>query len=84
MQADTEPPQNPENPVDPTTAETAQENPAIDPWEELEADVAKWKELSLRTAAEMDNLRKRTARLRYAGPNLGSGDPEGRVSDPDR
>jgi molecular chaperone GrpE len=75
MQADTEPPQNPENPADPTPAETAQENPAIDPWEELEADVAKWKELSLRTAAEMDNLRKRTARereeaIRYANQRL--------------
>ena len=35
----------------------AAENPEPDPWEELEADVAKWKELSLRTAAEMDNQR---------------------------
>ena len=46
-----------------------------DPWEELEADVVKWKELSLRTAAEMDNLRKRTAReredaIRYANQRL--------------
>ncbi|HEX5790368.1 MAG TPA: nucleotide exchange factor GrpE [Luteolibacter sp.] len=44
-------------------------------WQELEADLAKWKELSLRTAAEMDNLRKRTARereeaIRYANQNL--------------
>ena len=37
---------------------------ALDPWEELEAEAAKWKEISLRTAAEMDNLRKRTARER--------------------
>lgn len=41
----------------------------------LEAEVAKWKELSLRTAAEMDNLRKRTARereeaVRYANQRL--------------
>ena len=57
------------------TTETTLENPALDPWEELEADVAKWKELSLRTAAEMDNLRKRTARereeaIRYANQRL--------------
>ena len=48
---------------------------ATDPWEELEADVAKWKEISLRTAAQMDNLRKRTAReredaIRYANQRL--------------
>ena len=47
----------------------------IDPWEQLEAEAAKWKELSLRTAAEMDNLRKRTARereeaVRYANQRL--------------
>ena len=44
-----------EEPIsDAPAAETAA---ALDPWEELEADVAKWKELSLRTAAEMENLR---------------------------
>lgn len=47
----------------------------IDPWEQLEAEATKWKELSLRTAAEMDNLRKRTAReredaIRYANQRL--------------
>lgn len=52
--------------------ETAEE---LDPWEQLEADVTKWKELSLRTAAEMENLRKRTARereeaIRYANQRL--------------
>lgn len=46
-----------------------------DPAEQLEAEVAKWKEMSLRTAAEMDNLRKRTARereeaVRYANARL--------------
>jgi len=61
-----------EAPAEPET-ETA---PAeLDPWEELEAEAAKWKELSLRTAAEMDNLRKRTARereeaVRYANARL--------------
>jgi molecular chaperone GrpE len=47
----------------------------LDPWEQLEADAAKWKELSLRTAAEMENLRKRTSRereeaIRYANQRL--------------
>lgn len=46
-----------------------------DPWGELEADVAKWKEISMRTAAEMENLRKRTSRereeaVRYANARL--------------
>ena len=46
-----------------------------DAWKELEADVAKWKEISLRTAAEMENLRKRTTRereeaMRYANQRL--------------
>jgi molecular chaperone GrpE len=75
MQAANDPPQANETPVEDTEATSAQENPALDPWEELEADVAKWKELSLRTAAEMDNLRKRTARereeaIRYANQRL--------------
>ncbi|MCX6868477.1 MAG: nucleotide exchange factor GrpE [Verrucomicrobia bacterium] len=46
-----------------------------DPWEELAAEAAKWKEISLRTAAEIDNLRKRTARereeaIRYSNQRL--------------
>lgn len=41
-----------------------QATPQLGPLEQLQAEVAKWKELSLRTAAEMDNLRKRTARER--------------------
>jgi molecular chaperone GrpE len=82
MQADADPPNAtdlPANPheeaagaVEPQVTDGA---PALDPWEELEADVAKWKEISLRTAAEMDNLRKRTARereeaIRYANQRL--------------
>lgn len=56
----------------PAAAEAA---PALDPWEELEAEAAKWKEISLRTAAEMENLRKRTTReredaIRYANQRL--------------
>jgi molecular chaperone GrpE len=76
MQADNDTTQAAEAPVEETTeAETAQETATLDPWEELEAEAAKWKELSLRTAAEMDNLRKRTARereeaIRYANQRL--------------
>lgn len=52
-----------------------QTTPELDPWDKLEAEAAKWKELSLRTAAEMDNLRKRTAReredaIRFANQRL--------------
>lgn len=68
--------------VEPTAAETAEsggaqgaETPDQAAWRELETDLAKWKELSLRTAADMENLRKRTARereeaIRYANQRL--------------
>lgn len=64
----------PEDAKTPET-ETTDATQALDPWEELEAEAAKWKEISLRTAAEMDNLRKRTARereeaVRYANARL--------------
>lgn len=57
------------------SAEVPKEAAELDPWEQLEAEAAKWKEISLRTAAEMDNLRKRTARdredaVRYANQRL--------------
>jgi molecular chaperone GrpE len=57
------------------TSESQEASPTLDPWEELEAEATKWKELSLRTAAEMDNLRKRTARereeaIRFANQRL--------------
>lgn len=82
MQADNDTPQAQEIPVESldvetTSAAAAAEAPAaeLDPWEQLEAEAAKWKEISLRTAAEMDNLRKRTARdredaVRYANQRL--------------
>jgi molecular chaperone GrpE len=46
-----------------------------DPLAELEADVAKWRELAVRTAADLDNFRKRSAReredaIRYANQGL--------------
>jgi molecular chaperone GrpE len=47
----------------------------MDPYAELEADVLKWKELAVRTAADLDNFRKRSARereeaIRYANQGL--------------
>ncbi len=46
-----------------------------DPLAELEADVMKWRELAVRTAADLDNFRKRSAReredaMRYANQGL--------------
>ncbi|MCF7674299.1 MAG: nucleotide exchange factor GrpE, partial [Akkermansiaceae bacterium] len=62
MPDDTDPKHTPAMPEDAPPGTTATEE--LDPWEELELEAAKWKEISLRTAAEMDNLRKRTARDR--------------------
>ena len=75
MQADNDPPPTTEAPVEITLSEPNPDSATVDPWEELEADVAKWKDLSLRTAAEMDNLRKRTTRereeaIRYSNQRL--------------
>jgi molecular chaperone GrpE len=47
----------------------------IDPWEALELEVAKWKDQAVRTAAELDNYRKRMARekldaVRYGNQSL--------------
>jgi molecular chaperone GrpE len=78
MQTDTEQKAPPlESEADDVSLETtaADETSQLDPWEELEAEAAKWEELSRRTAAEMDNLRKRTARereeaVRYANARL--------------
>jgi len=77
MQADTDPIPPQETAAEIAEAEVTNDSPAagLDPWEELEAEAAKWKEISLRTAAEMDNLRKRTARdredaIRYANQRL--------------
>ena len=80
MQADTDPNHAHETQPEAVEVELTSETPAteaaaLDPWEELEAEAAKWKEISLRTAAEMENLRKRTAReredaIRYANQRL--------------
>ncbi|MGC4016690.1 MAG: nucleotide exchange factor GrpE [Luteolibacter sp.] len=57
------------------TPEVAAEAAALDPWEQLEAEAAKWKEAALRTAADLDNYRKRAAReredaMRFANQRL--------------
>ncbi|QTN31120.1 nucleotide exchange factor GrpE [Akkermansiaceae bacterium] len=78
MQQDESKPQDeiPATPEESEPTDQAQEpTQELDPWEQLEAEAAKWKELALRTAAEMDNLRKRTARdreeaIRYANQRL--------------
>ena len=48
---------------------------AIDPWEALEIEAGKWKDQAVRTAAELDNFRKRMSRekldaVRYGNQNL--------------
>lgn len=81
MQANNDPNPPLEAPVAVGTVDSTSEAPAaetaaaVDPWEELEAEAAKWKEISLRTAAEMENLRKRSTRereeaIRYANQRL--------------
>ena len=77
MQADTDPTPSQETAVESAEVDATSAAPVaeLDPWETLEAEAAKWKEISLRTAAEMDNLRKRTAReredaIRYANQRL--------------
>ncbi len=77
-----------ENEADTTSAEQevadtpATENEAaetekqeLDPWEALELEAAKWKDQAIRTAAELDNYRKRMARekqdaVRYGNQRL--------------
>lgn len=47
----------------------------VDPWEALEIEAAKWKDQAIRTAAELDNYRKRMSRekldaVRYGNQSL--------------
>ncbi len=77
MHADTDPLPPTDPSVESAEVEATTQDPVaeLDPWEQLEAEAAKWKEISLRTAAEMDNLRKRSAReredsIRYANQRL--------------
>jgi molecular chaperone GrpE len=61
--------------VDPTSPDAPVADVDGDPYAELEADVMKWRELAVRTAADLDNFRKRSAReredaIRYANQGL--------------
>ncbi|MBT8036347.1 MAG: nucleotide exchange factor GrpE [Verrucomicrobiae bacterium] len=56
-----------------TTEEDAEAE--LDPWEALEIEAAKWKDQAIRTAAELDNFRKRMTRekldaVRYGNQRL--------------
>lgn len=59
---------NTEDTAPTTTADTeevdeiAQPVPATDPLTEAQAEAEKWKDIALRSAAELDNFRKRTTR----------------------
>ena len=44
----------------------------LDPWEQLEQDVAKWKDQAIRTAAELDNYRKRMSREKLDAVRFGN------------
>ena len=46
MQADADSQKPTESPDDPIDATAAEAPAALDPWEELEAEAAKWKEIS--------------------------------------
>jgi molecular chaperone GrpE len=58
-----------------STDEGAVEEQEVDPWEALEIEAAKWKDQAIRTAAELDNFRKRMSRekldaVRYGNQSL--------------
>ena len=53
----------------------ATEEEEVDPWQALELEAAKWKDQAIRTAAELDNFRKRMSRekldaVRYGNQSL--------------
>lgn len=53
------------------TAEGAAD-PELDPWEALELEAAKWKDQAIRTAAELDNFRKRMTREKLEAVRYGN------------
>jgi len=82
---ESEDPINEENPVEESSeqtpqelneaAEKASEEEEVDPWQALELEAAKWKDQAIRTAAELDNFRKRMSRekldaVRYGNQSL--------------
>ena len=56
----------------PETEESAEPVVELDPWEQLEQDVAKWKDQAIRTAAELDNYRKRMSREKLDAVRFGN------------
>ena len=82
---ESEDPINQENPAEESSeqapqevdeaAEKTTEEVEIDPWQALELEAAKWKDQAIRTAAELDNFRKRMSRekldaVRYGNQSL--------------
>ena len=82
---ESEDPINEENPAEESSeqtpqelneaAEKATEEEEVDPWQALELEAAKWKDQAIRTAAELDNFRKRMSRekldaVRYGNQSL--------------
>ena len=77
-----ETPKEPENTQDelPTEAQatdtndnsTTEPEPELDPWEALELEASKWKDQAIRTAAELDNFRKRMAREKLDAVKYGN------------
>lgn len=66
--------QTPESEI-PADEEESGESEELDPMSALEQDVMKWRELAMRTAADMENFRKRATRereesMRYANQSL--------------
>ena len=82
---ESEDPINEENPAEESSEQASQEvdeaaektteEVEIDPWQALELEAAKWKDQAIRTAAELDNFRKRMSRekldaVRYGNQSL--------------
>ena len=82
---ESEDPINEENPAEESSEQAPQEvdeaaektieEVEIDPWQALELEAAKWKDQAIRTAAELDNFRKRMSRekldaVRYGNQSL--------------
>ncbi len=58
--------------ADATPVTEAEEVEVLDPQAQLEADVLKWKETAMRTAADLENFRKRMAREKAEAIKFGN------------
>lgn len=70
-----DPQEAPTQDAETSAEEVKEEEVELDPWEQLELEVAKWKDQAIRTAAELDNYRKRMSRekldaVRYGNQGL--------------